>query len=94
MEVQLLKEKIHVIRSIRIILDLDLAEFYGVKTRVLKQAVRRNIDCFLYDFMFELTKNEFNNLRSQIATSSSYGGRRYKPFAFTEQVKNVYTYHS
>ena len=86
MELQLLKEKIHVIRSTRVMLDYDLAELYGVETKVLKQAVRRYIDRFPEDFMFELTKNEFDNLRSQIVTSSSYGGRRYKSFAFTEQV--------
>ena len=66
------------------ILDNDLAELYGVETKVLKQAVRRNIKRFPSDFMFELTKNEFQNLRSQIVTSS-WGGARYIPMAFTEQ---------
>ena len=65
-------------------LDRDLAELYGVQTRVLKQAVRRNSDRFPSDFMFELTKKEFENLRSQIVTSS-WGGLRYLPMAFTEQ---------
>ncbi len=65
-------------------LDYDLAELYEIETKVLKQAVRRNIERFPDDFMFELTKEEFDNLRSQFATSS-YGGIRYMPFAFTEQ---------
>lgn len=65
-------------------LDFDLAFLYQIETRRLKEAVRRNIDRFPEDFMFELTKVEFENLRSQIVTSS-YGGTRYMPFAFTEQ---------
>ena len=65
-------------------LDRDLAELYEVETRVLKQAVRRNIARFPEDFMFELTNQELTNLRSQIVTSS-WGGSRYKPMAFTEQ---------
>jgi ORF6N domain-containing protein len=65
-------------------LDRSLAELYGVKTKVLKQAVKRNIGRFPKDFMFELTKLEFDNLRSQIVTSS-WGGTRYSPMVFTEQ---------
>jgi len=65
-------------------LDKDLAELYEVETRALKQAVRRNITRFPDDFMFELTKQEFTNLRSHIVTSNR-GGSRYKPMAFTEQ---------
>jgi len=65
-------------------IDWDLAELYGVETKVLKQAVRRNIKRFPNDFMFDLTKDEFENLRSQIVTSS-WGGARYLPMAFTEQ---------
>ena len=64
-------------------LDRDLAELYGVETKRLKEQVRRNIDRFPDDFMFELTKNEFEILRSQFATSS-WGGSRYAPMAFTE----------
>ena len=75
---------IHIIRDQKVILDFDLALLYEIETKVLKQAVRRNTERFPEDFMFELTKNEFDNLRSQIVTSS-YGGRRYMPFAFTEQ---------
>lgn len=65
-------------------LDFDLAEMYEVETRSLKQAVRRNIDRFPEDFMFELTKTELENLRSQNVISS-WGGLRFLPFAFTEQ---------
>lgn len=64
--------------------DFDLAELYEVETRTLKQAVRRNLDRFPADFMFELSKEEFETLRSQIVTSNR-GGTRYVPFAFTEQ---------
>ena len=62
----------------------DLAELYGVETKVLMQAVRRNIDRFPQDFLFQLTDQEFTILRSQIVTSS-WGGTRYLPYAFTEQ---------
>ena len=65
-------------------MDVDLAGLYGVETRVLLQAVKRNIVRFPDDFMFQLTKKEFNDLRSQVVTSS-WGGRRYPPYAFTEQ---------
>ena len=65
-------------------LDSDLAELYETETKRLKEAVRRNIDRFPADFMFELDKNEFISLRTQIA-SSNRGGTRYLPFAFTEQ---------
>ena len=75
---------IYLIRGQKVMLDRDLAELYGVPTKVLKQAVRRNIDRFPDDFMFELTKHEFENLRSQIVTSS-WGGARYLSMAFTEQ---------
>ncbi|MFV0338522.1 MAG: ORF6N domain-containing protein [Chthoniobacterales bacterium] len=67
------------------ILDRDLAELYGVETRILKQAVRRNVDRFPEDFMFVLSKEEFANLRSQFVISSSHGGLRHAPMAFTEQ---------
>jgi hypothetical protein len=76
--------KIHLIRGHKVMLDRDLAELYGVETKALKQAVRRNIVRFPEDFMFELTKDEFEILRSQIVTSS-WGGRRYPPYAFAEQ---------
>jgi len=81
---EIIANKICLIRGIKVILDNDLAELYGVETKVLKQAVRRNIKRFPSDFMFELTKNEFQNLRSQIVTSS-WGGARYIPMVFAEQ---------
>jgi len=65
-------------------LDSDLAFLYGVPTKALKQAVKRHIDRFPEDFMFQLSMEEFSNLRSQFVTSS-WGGQRYPPFAFTEQ---------
>ncbi len=66
-------------------LDFDLAELYGVDTKRLKEAVRRNMLRFPSDFMFQLTKEEFESLRTQFATSNQRGGTRYMPFAFTEQ---------
>jgi hypothetical protein len=81
---EIITQKIHEIRNQKVILDYDLATLYEIETKALKQAVRRNIERFPDDFMFELTKEEFDNLRSQIVTSS-YGGIRYMPFAFTEQ---------
>lgn len=68
----------------KVLLDFDLAVLYGVETKRLKETVRRNRKRFPNDFMFELTEEEFINLRSQFA-SSSWGGRRYPPMAFTEQ---------
>lgn len=86
----LIQNKIHEIRGTRVMLDYDLAELYQVETKRLKEAVRRNIERFEgEDFMFELTREEYNSLiislRTQIATSNDKGGRRYLPFAFTEQ---------
>lgn len=80
-----IEQIIYVIRSYKVMLDSDLADLYGVKTKVLNQAVKRNKERFPDDFMFQLNKSEYQNLRSQIVTSSSeYGGRRTLPFAFTE----------
>ena len=79
-----IQNKIYEIRNHKVMLDFDLAELYGVETKRLKEAVRRNITRFPSDFMFELEIIEWKNLRTQIA-SSSWGGVRYKPFAFTEQ---------
>jgi len=76
--------KIYLIRGQKIIFDFDLATLYGVETKQLKRAVRRNINRFPIDFIFELTTEEFENLRCQIGTSS-WGGIRYLPMAFTEQ---------
>jgi hypothetical protein len=76
--------KIHLIRGEKVMLDFDLAQLYAVETKHLKRQVRRNMDRFPGDFMFELTTRELENLRSQIGTSS-WGGIRYTPMAFTEQ---------
>ena len=89
MELQPIQSKIYEIRGQRVMLDFDLAELYQVETRTLKQAVRRNIERFPGDFMFEITEAEYNCLKnsmtSQIVISNEKGGRRYMPFAFTEQ---------
>ncbi len=82
--VERIASKIYVIRQIKVMVDRDLAELYEVETSQLKRAVRHNIDRFSEDFMFELTKEEWGNLRCQIGTSS-WGGSRYTPMAFTEQ---------
>ena len=74
-----------VVRDHRVILDADLAELYGVANKALIQAVRRNMDRFPEDFVFQLNKQEVVGLRSQIVTSKGRGGRRYAPYAFTEQ---------
>lgn len=83
-KLEIITQKIHEIRGCKIILDFDLALLYDIETKALKQAVRRNINRFPSDFMFELTPDEFESLRSQIVTSNR-GGLRYMPFAFTEQ---------
>lgn len=91
-----IERRIVLIRGQKVMLDADLAELYGVETKALNRAVRRNIERFPDDFMFQLTQKEFeslrfhfgaSNLRSQIGTSKNEkrGGRRYRPYAFTEQ---------
>ena len=82
--VERITQSIIMIRGNKVMLDSDLAELYEVETRVLVQAVKRNIDRFPEDFMFQLSDQEFNDLRSQSVTST-WGGRRYPPYAFTEQ---------
>ena len=77
-------QRIHEIRGMRVMLDFDLAERYGVETKNLNLSVKRNLRRFPPDFMFQLTVDEWNNLRLQNETSKR-GGRRYLPFAFTEQ---------
>jgi len=81
---EIIESKILLIRGQKVMLDRDLAVLYGVETKVLNQAVRRNIKRFPEDFMFRLAKEEFEILRSQFVTSS-WGGQRYAPYAFTEQ---------
>ncbi len=78
------ENRIYFVRKNRVMLDADLAELYGVTTKVLIQAVKRNPKRFPQDFMYNLTDKEVTILRSQIVTSS-WGGRRYRPYAFTEQ---------
>ncbi len=81
-----LESKIYLIRGYKVMLDGDLAELYGVLTKALVQAVKRNIKRFPRDFMFQLTNQDIVGLRSQIVTSRlEHGGRRYTPYAFTEQ---------
>ena len=82
--VERIAAQIYVIRGQSVMLDDDLAELYGVPTKVLNQAVTRNSKRFPEDFMFQLSKEEFEHLRSQIVTSS-WGGRRYPPRAFTQE---------
>ena len=84
MELSIIQSKIHEIRGIKVMLDFDLAAMYQVETRVLNQAVKRNIKRFPSDFMFQLTNEEWEILKSQIVISS-WGGTRKMPFAFTEQ---------
>jgi hypothetical protein len=77
--------RIYWIRNKKVMLDRDLADLYGVRTKALKQAVRRNIKRFPEDFMFELSKEEFQHWRSQFVTSNADRmGLRYSPMAFTE----------
>lgn len=85
MDLQVIQNKIYEVRGQKVMLDFDLAKLYGSETKRLKEAVRRNLKRFPSDFMFELTKEEFERLRSQIASSNKRGGTRYMPFAFTEQ---------
>lgn len=83
--VEKIESQILVIRGHKVMLDSDLAELYGVTTKRLNEQVKRNRERFPADFMFQLTTDETNNLRSQIATSNrAQGGRRYRPYAFTE----------
>lgn len=88
-----IEQAILLVRGQKVMLDADLAKLYGVETKTLVQAMKRNIERFPPDFMFQLTTGEFADVRSQSGTSSlrsqtvtsSWGGRRYRPYAFTEQ---------
>ena len=77
--------KIVFLRSERVLLDRDIAELYGVETKQLKRAVRRNLNRFPSDFMFEVTRDEYNSLRSQVGTLKRGAHSKYLPMAFTEQ---------
>ncbi len=83
MQLAIIQRKIYELRGEKIMFDFDLAELYGVETKVLNQAVKRNLDRFPRDFVFQPTLKEWISLRSQFVTSNR-GGRRYMPFAFTE----------
>jgi hypothetical protein len=84
--VETIAAKIYLFRGFKVMLDRDLADLYDVETSQLKRSVRRNIDRFPEDFMFELTKEELDNWRCRFGTSNSDKmGLRYKPMAFTEQ---------
>ncbi len=87
MELQLIQSRIYELRGMKIMLDFDLAALYEVETRTLKQAVKRNINRFPPDFMFELSSEEWKSLRSQIVMLKHERGThpKYLPFAFTEQ---------
>ncbi len=80
-----IKNLIYVIRGQQVMLDSDLAELYQVETKVFNQAVKRNMERFPKEFCFQLAREEYNSLRSQIVTSKGKGGRRYLPYVFTEQ---------
>ena len=82
-DLQMIQRKIYEIRGQRVMLDFDLAELYGIETKYLKRSVKNNIRRFPPDFMFELTKEEFDSLRCNFSTSKR-GGIRYMPFAFSE----------
>lgn len=88
-EIDEIKQRIYTIRGKQVILDSDIAALYEVETKKLNQAVKRNLERFPQEFCFQLDETEMSNLRSQFVTSSlnknSYGGRRYLPYAFTEQ---------
>jgi hypothetical protein len=83
--VERIKEAIFVVRGHKVMVDSDLARLYGVETRVLIQSVKRNTERFPEDFMFQLSSDEFDNLKSQIVISSWGGRRRARPYMFTEQ---------
>ncbi|MGA2658275.1 MAG: ORF6N domain-containing protein, partial [Verrucomicrobiota bacterium] len=80
-----IESRIHLIRKTKVMLDADLSQLYGVATKSLNLAVTRNRDRFPDDFMFRLDAQEFASLRLQIETSKSRGGRRYLPYAFTQE---------
>ena len=80
-----IESRILLLRGQRVLLDADLARLYGVETKALNKAVKRNAERFPSDFMFQLNKQEVAALRFQIGTSKGRGGRRYRPYAFTQE---------
>ena len=85
LELRTIQKRIYEVRGQKVMLDFDLAELYETETKYLKRAVRANIKRFPPDFMFELSKTEWETLRCNFSTSNQRGGIRYAPFAFTEQ---------
>jgi ORF6N domain len=85
MQLQTIQNRIYEVRGQKVMLDFDLAELYEVETKYLKRSVRANIRRFPPDFMFEISKPEWETLRCNFSTSNERGGIRYLPFAFTEQ---------
>jgi len=83
--VEVVEARIHLIRGVKVMLDSDLADLYEVPTKALVQAVKRNLERFPPDFMFQLSDRELADLRSRIVTARSWGGRRTPPYAFTEE---------
>ncbi len=83
--IEIIEKKILLIAGQKVMLDSDLAALYGVTTKRLNEQVRRNLKRFPDDFMYQLSREEFESLKSHFATSSSWGGRRTLPYAFTEQ---------
>ena len=88
---ELIQSKIFIMRGKKVMLDSDLAKFYGVKTKVFNQAIKRNQKRFPEDFMFQLTKEEYSSLRSQFVTLKMGRGqhRKYFPHVFTEQGEDL-----
>ncbi len=89
--IELIQSKIVVLREEKVMIDRDLAELYRVETKQLKRAVRRNLHRFPTDFMFELTREEYNSLRSQFGTLERGTHSKYLPMAFTEQGVAMFT---
>jgi len=90
MEIEILQQKIYEIRGQRVMLDYDLAELYEVETKRLKEGVRRNLNRFPIDFMFELSREEYFSLRTQFASLENGKGKhsKYNPFALTKKMVN------
>ena len=86
-----IESRILLIRGQKVMIDRDLSELYGVETKQLKRAVRRNLDRFPSDFMFEMTREEYNSLRSQFGTLKRGTHSKYLPMAFTEQGVAMFT---
>ncbi len=80
-----IETRIYLLRAHKVMFHAELAKLYGVETKALNKALKRNPERFPPDFMFQLSRKEFANLRFQMGTSSSYGGRRYLPHAFTQE---------